>query len=422
MAALPITTSPNITELQSKIVADLCGGNFLVDVTPSTWISTGNLNVQGASVRITNPVGVIIKEYPTSGFDIYPPMSSVDTTAIPLIAGNYQYGTYTVAVRLTDANGDSWIISKTVNICPPDPDNATRKYGCLSATLTANCTTGSLVVLLNNPPNYKGKTFSSQVNDLTLEYPTVSGLEPFETTMGSFSVQLYEGQYKLTGTACVLYSYGDSVYFYVNYKVKCEKIVYCIIDECCVQAKLAELQLRINSDCTQAQKDETASLALNALWLFQLAKLTASCGNDPSDYIADLEKLLGCQCTCNCNERTPVIGNNAAYTFLYRGILTQSGTSAPTAEVSGLNSVIITWTYEGVGSYLGTLSGSFTPLTEDNTFILLNQGYNALSSNNLFVVKAGYVSENTIRIITADVNNVAANSLMFNVPLELSIL
>jgi len=418
----PTTGSPNVTSLDSRIYADMCAGYFYVDTSPTVYISTGNLNVQGASVKITNPVGVVINEYITSGFDIYPPMTSVFSFAIPEIAGNFQYGTYTIDVRLTDANGTSWVISKSVNLCPPDPNNATRKYGCLSATLKGNCNTGNLVVLLNQPPNYKGKAFTSQVNDLQLEYPTASGLDPLDTTHGSFSVQLYEGQYKLTGTSCVLYLYGDSVYFKVNYKVKCEKIIYCIIDECCVQAKLAELQLKVNSDCTQAQKDETNSIAVSALWLFELAKLTAQCGEDPSDYIADLEKLLGCKCTCNCNEGTPVIGDFSSLGFIYRGILTQTGTSAPTAVISDFNSVTVTWSYEGVGSYLGTLSGNFTPLTANNTFVIINMGYNSLSANDIYSIHAGYVSASTIRVITANSSNVAANSLMINVPIELSIL
>lgn len=420
--ATPTPGSPNISELDSRIYANICSGYFLVDVSPSTWIGTGYNSVQGASVKITNPVGVVINNYITSGFDIYPPMTSVFSFAIPQIAGTYQYGTYVIDVRLTDANGDYWVVSKSVNICPPDSNNKTRNYGCLNATIQGNCNTGKLVVLLNQPPNYKGTAFTSQTNDLTLEYPTVSGLSPLETTHSSFSVQLYEGQYKLSGTVCVLYSYGDSVYFYVNYKVKCEKIIYCIIDECCVQAKLTELRLKVNSDCTQQQKDDTFSTMIEATALFQLAKLTASCGEDPSDVIADLEKLLGCQCTCNCNEGTPVIGDYSSLGFIYRGILTQSGTSAPTAVVSDFNTATIVWTYESAGSYLGTISGITATLTEDNTFVVINQGYNSLGSNNIYSIHAGFVSATTIRIITTDISNTPTNSLMFNVPIELSIL
>lgn len=423
MAALPITTSPNITELQSKIVSDLCGGNFLVDVTPSVFIGSGASNVQGASVRITNPVGVIIKEYPTSGFDIYPPMTSVDTTAIPLTAGNYQYGTYTIAVRLTDADGTEYTVTKTVNICPPDPNNTTRKYGCLDMSIKGNCRTGEVVFLLNNPTNYKGTTWSTQVNALTVKYPTASGKTDLTTALGSFSLQLYEGQYQVSGTVCALYSYGDEVYFKVNYKVKCEKTIKCIIDECCVFAKLEELNLKVQSDCTQAQKDETASTIVNALWLKQLADLAGNCGGDPSDYISQLEDILGCQCTCNCNEGVPIIGNFSSDSFLYKAILNQSSTDAPTAIESSLNQVEITWSRTSTGLYVGTLSGTYTPLTAENTFVQINSSsFIQLSPTSQAFIKAGYNSASSIYVRSNDIAGNAADALIKDIPIVLSIL
>ena len=423
MPALPITDSPNITSLDSKITANLCDGNFYVDVTPSVWTGTGYNNVQGASVRITSPTGVVIYDYITSGFDIYPPMTSEVDVPIPKTANVYQYGTYTVDVKLTDADGDTYTVTKSVNICPPDSNNKNRNYACLDATMQGNCLTGEFVVVVDTPPNYKGKATTSQVNDLELEYPTGSGLDPLETAISSFSVQLYEGQYKLTGTVCALYSYGDEIYYKVNYKVKCEKIVYCIIDECCVQAKLQELRMKINSDCTQAQKDATFSKFVEGVALFQLAKLTAQCGKDPSDTIAELEDLLGCQCTCNCNEGTPVIGNYSSNIYLYKAILNQSSTDAPTAVESTLNQVSITWTRTSAGLYIGTLSGTYTPLTEANTFIQINSSSFIQSSpTSQSFIKAGYNSASSIYVRSNDIDGVAADALIKNIPIALSIL
>lgn len=427
MPAVPINDSPNITSLDSRLRISLCDGNFYVDVTPSVFLPGGTSSsggVQGASVQITNPVGVIIDPYPTSGFDIYPPMTSIYSFPIPLIASVYGYGTYTISVRLTDHDGDTYTVTKSVNICPPDPNNKNRNYGCINAILQADCVAGKLLVLLNAPPNYKGTQFTSQVNDLDLEYPTASGLPVLEgITTNAFEVQLYEGQYKLTGTVCALYNYGDEVYFNINYKVKCEKIVYCIIDECCVQAKLAELRLKINSDCTQAQKDETFSIFVEGNALFQFAKLTAQCGEDPSDTIAALEKLLGCQCTCNCNEGTPIIPNYAASGYIYRGILTQVGTAIPTAEIGQFNQVTITWTRTSAGLYIGTLAGTYTPLTEANTFVQINSSSFIQSSPTAqSFIKAGYNSASSIYVRSNDITGAAADALLKDTPIELSIL
>lgn len=310
----------NITSLDSKIVADLCGGNFLVDVTPSVFTAAGLLTsggVQGASVRITNPVGVIFKNYPTSGYDIDLPMTAVVSTPIPLIASNYQYGNYTVDVRLTDDDGTEYTVTKTVNICPPDPNNKTRKQGCMEATINGNCDTGKVIISLKGTPNYKGLYSTSQVNSLEVDFPAAS--TPFTTTYGAFSLALFEGSWKVTGTVCALYSLGDNIYFKVQYKIKCEKVIRCAIDECCVQAKLDELRLKVKSDCTQEEKDTTFSTLLQGLALLKLAKITAKCGYDPSDIIGDMEDLLGCQCSCNCNDNTPIVNNDPVTDYRIEG-------------------------------------------------------------------------------------------------------
>jgi len=486
MPAVPTTGSVNIQSLDSLIIANLCSGYFLVDVSPSVFYAGGTSTsggVQGASVRITNPVGVIFKNYPTSGFDINPPMTEVVSVAIPLIASNYQYGTYIIDVRLTDDDGTTWTVSKSVNICPPDPNNKTRITGCMEATINGNCDTGKVIISLKGTPNYKGVAALSQVNALEVDYP--AGSTPFTTTYGSFSMVLFEGSWVVTGTVCALYLYGDSVYFKVKYKVKCEKVIRCAIDECCVQAKLEELRLKVKSDCTQAEKDTTFSILVEGVALLKLAKLTAKCGFDPSDTIADLEKLLGCVCTCNCNDDVPVINNepvtdyviegcnveetivgltkiytinNYAYRtelgagsdegltvsepvldadnceyvqeivytaptipsaivdFVYRGIVSQSETGIPTASVDSANSVVITWTRDGVGLYTGTLSGTFTPLTQDNTFILMGKTANV-------TIKANWTGASTIQLASSDpATDTPADTLIDHVPLELSIL
>ncbi len=314
-----ITGSNNVAILASKIVADLCAGAFYIDLTPTTWIADGYDNVEGASVRITNPYGVVVKEYPTSGYDIYPPMDGVAGFDVPTQAGNYQYGNYTIEVRLTDSDGTEYTVTKTLNLCQPDANNKTRNYGSLSAQLNGICLDGKLYVIVDTPPNYKGKIVQSQVNDFTLEYPTSSGMDELETDMASFSTYLFEGVYKINGTICALYDLGDYMFVKINYKVKRKKEIYCTIDECCVFAKLSELNLKIKSDCTQAEKDNTASITLDALRLLKTAQLAATCGEDPSDYIADLEALLGCKCTCNCNEGAPIINNNPSKDFNITG-------------------------------------------------------------------------------------------------------
>lgn len=310
---MPGTTtsgSANIALLDSKLIVDLCQGKFFVDITPSVWIAAGYESVLGANVKIVNPAGVIVKPY-GSNYEIAPgltgEMDAVISFNVPTVGGNYMYGTYTVFVQLFDEGGASWIVEKSVTICEPDANYKTRNYGSLSAILKGVCKDGKLFVIVDGVPNYKGKQVTSQVNAFTLTYPTSSGLAVLSTTQGNFTVVLYEGVYKFVGTICALYDFGDNVFVKINYKVKREHDVKCIIDECCFYQQIAALQTTLDSDCSEDEKGHTRAKILQALNYKSLIELAANCGEDPSEFVTSLEDLLGCACTCNCNEGTPII-------------------------------------------------------------------------------------------------------------------
>ena len=315
MPSVQTTGSPNIAILDSRIIASLCDGKFYVDISTSQWIADGKDSVLGANVQITNPQGVVIKPY-GDNYEIAPAfsngMDAVISFDVPTISSNYQYGKYIVDVKLFDADGSSWTVSKTVTICEPAKN---KSYGSLSATLSGSCKDGKLVVITDTVPNYNGKAAESQVNDLTLEFPTSSGVSPLATTIGSFSVVLYEGVYKLTGEICATYNFTDYVFVKIKYKVKREKNIRCLVDECCVFEKLVQLHLRIKTNCTIEEREEVASITVDALRLLKTIQLAADCGEDASDYIEELEKLLKCSCTCNCAEGTPIINTAPARDF-----------------------------------------------------------------------------------------------------------
>ena len=333
MSGVATTGSTSIAILDSKIVASLCDGKFYVDASPSIYIGSGEENVLGANVEILNPYGIVVKPY-GANYEIAPDLSggmdAVIAFNIPTTAGNYQYGKYTVNVKLFDADGNSWVVTKYVTLCVPDKNNKTRNYGSLSAQLNGSCTLGKLFVLVDGVPTYNGAIAESQALTGTLEYPTSSELAPLAITTGNFSVTLFEGVYKLTGEICATYNLGDNVYEKVKYKIKREKNIRCLIDKCCVLAKLVELHQRIGTDCTDEEKSETYSIAVDALRLLEMAELSAHCGEDPSEFISDLEALLGCKCTCNCAEGTPIIGTDPSADVVIEGCNVESSENGNT--------------------------------------------------------------------------------------------
>lgn len=320
--ATTTTGSENIALLDSRIIADTCSGDFLIDISPSVFIASGALNVLGANVRVTNPLGVIIKDFSLSGYDIEggsPPMQDVVEVGIPTEAGNYQYGAYTVLVTLYDADGTQYSITKTIPLSVPNPKNKTKKFGVATATIKGLCKDGKAVIQVTTPQNYRGQIVESLDQEFTLEYPTSSEIDPLVTSLSAFSVPLFEGVYKITGEICATYNLGDNVYVSILYKLKYEKKVACIIDECCVFAQLASLHTELSEDCTEDEKLATASKVLDALRLLKTAQLAGECNEDASDYINDLEALLGCSCSCNCNDGVPIINNAPAKDFLITG-------------------------------------------------------------------------------------------------------
>lgn len=319
MPALNITNSNNIASLDFKETSDLCEGVFIIDLSPTIWISGGASNVLGASVKVTNPYGVVIKYPPTSGYDIYPPMTSAIEVDIPTQASNYQYGNYTVEVYLTDSNGTIYTLSKPVNICAPNPRNKNVNHGSLSATLDGNCVTGKVAVIADTVPTYKGAISDSQVNEFTLKYPTVSERAPEVVTLPIFNAQLFEGEYRFEGTICAHYSLGDNIFANVNYRVKRYKTIRCLLDKSCVAARLAELQNQISQDCTDKEKIATQNTIINALLLLTVIDGLTNDGQDPSDYISQLESVLGCVCTCNCADGTPIIPTVITDDFVIQG-------------------------------------------------------------------------------------------------------
>ena len=323
MPSTTVSGSSNIAVFDLKVIASLCTGQFCLDVTPSTYIGSGKNNLLGVKFKIDDQYGVPVRPYPVSSYDLSPALSAdMDSSVcfnIPTLAGTYKYGTYTVTAELTDADGSKYYVTKKVTICPPNSKDKSKNYGTLSAKIFGSCKDGKLFVIADTVPAYNGKISETQVSDFELRYPTISGLDPIETNQGSFSVQLFEGEYMFSGEICATYNFTDNIYVEVKYKIKKTQNVRCLIDECCVFERLEELNARLKTNCTEAERTATTEIILETLNYLKQIELAAQCGKDATEYIESMEKLLGCTCTCNCAEGTPIINNNPSKDFLIEG-------------------------------------------------------------------------------------------------------
>lgn len=307
MPGTVIITSPNISYLASKTIANVCAGQFIIDASPSTFIGAGAANVLGIKVQITNPYGVVIKSY-GSTYNIVPPNTGNFSYNIPTQAGKYQFGIYNISLELTDADNAKYYSTQTVNVCSYTKDN----YPCDERLqLIASCKNGTLTILVAEPPVFKGQYAQSKTQEWTLDYPTASGLEPLVSTNSNWSVQLFPGVYKISGTVCATYNMGDNFLLSLPYNATVEKNVKCVLDYSCIYPRIAQLNENLNNDCSEAQKQYYISLTFDALRYLRFAELANEAGEDASPYIVELEKLLGCTCSCDCSG-SPIVNGTPA--------------------------------------------------------------------------------------------------------------
>lgn len=343
-----ITTSSNLTLLESRIFANVCIGQFTIDLSPSVFLGSGASSVLGARVQITNPYGVVIKAYGSGAYDIVPPMTAAYEIDIPTQASKIQYGVYTIAVKLVDAGGTEYVVTKTVNVCTYTSDS----HPCDERLrVVADCKNGKLSVALAEPPVFKGKFADSMTHSIDVTYPTASGLADFTTTYQNFNLALFQGVYLFEVEVCATYDMGDNVYLQLPYTVSLEKNVKCLLDYTCIYPAIKRLHDKIDSNCSQKDKDNYASIALSAVFALQTAEMANLAGEDASTYISDLEELLGCQCTCDCSG-SPIVNGEPA------GDVTVEG-CAVTSTVVGLTKV---FTIDSRNYYL-TLDDSQNILT-----------------------------------------------------------
>jgi hypothetical protein len=130
-------------------------------------------------------------------------------------------------------------------------------------------------------------------------------------------------------------------------------------------------------------ESKTAANARTALGLGTLATVTPTGTPDGTKFLRD------------DNSWQAASGGGVAYD-LYAAIISQSGTSAPTATVlqNDLSGAVV-WTRFDVGVYVGTLSSAF-PANK----VIVTYGYDFQGSATL--VFGGRTGNNTIQLMTAD--------------------
>jgi len=301
MPAQVITNSTKVSSLDFKVVFDQNTGLIYVDVLPTTWIGGGASTVLGAKVKILTPTGSILKDY-GGGYDIAPPMTSVFSVVYPKALSKYMTGTFKIFVKLFDGT-NTYELEKQRLVCD-------LKSDAISGYIKADCSAGKALASLYATPAYQGLMPESNVYALKYYYPSVSEVAPETMTRPMFEVTAYAGENKLSGTVVGAYNFGDNVFVKVKYTVSITKKIRCSFNLCGAFQCLEALYKQRDS-CSGAQQAAANEAINQATFLITIISVgqQATCDEDVSDYIDQLEQLLGCDCGCEIGEgfsRTPV--------------------------------------------------------------------------------------------------------------------
>lgn len=291
-----ITNSANISMLESSIVFDLHEGKIKVDLLKSSWIGAGATNVSGAKIKVENlTTGFTIKDY-ANAYDIVPPMTSVFEMSMPKTGKIYQYGDYRVSVTLFDGALQHELV-KEANVCGPKGSNITNA-GKIKSEIKADCNAGKALVYQEQPPAYQGLLSQSVDFDYDFYYPSSSGVSPAPINYIPFEVQVFQGENELRGNTIATYEIDEEVFVRVPYDGTRVKNVRCQFSLCDAFRKVEMLIQRLQTCDTNEAESVRADLD-SAFKLIVLVQLGQDAGEDVSDYIEDLEQLVGCSCDCD---------------------------------------------------------------------------------------------------------------------------
>ncbi len=149
----------------------------------------------------------------------------------------------------------------------------------------------------------------------------------------------------------------------------------------------------------------------------------------PDPYVGKIKGDTEFARLAHLNDLVDQVNNNSGSTYkVYTGLMSQTGTNAPTVNILENTIGNIVWTYSGVGSYQGALTGAF-PSGKVFFYMAPSASYNSgpqIYSNEIRVIASPSPNliflDNIKLVLTAGVFTSSGNSNNFtNVPIEIRV-
>ena len=332
MPSIPVN-SANISTFSWATSINIYQRTITFDTSSTVYVGSGGLNVLGIAFSLQDSVGLELMGVDWTNPQIIPSVSQtyiLDISSFPI---NFLFQNYQFIGYIKDANGTVYQtlpILKT--ICQP-PQITDSGYVPGTFQVLADCINNILTVKEFTLLIYNNQAPISVTKSGTLYYPqgTIAPITFTNTPLDNN--QVYTGQSVIKCTTVATYDLGDNITVLVSYvtdqsfPITCGNFLGSIT--CCTSATynkyLSNCENAVGKYALQ-QYNSVVPVILNGL-------LKEINGQDASDEVAQIKKMLNCDCGSSSvgqNEITPT--NPAVNSIVLIGV---GGTTIPSATISG---------------------------------------------------------------------------------------
>jgi hypothetical protein len=303
--------SSNVIQFGFSTTFDLENGKIIFDITEYTIYAPGGIgNVVGVNFEVVDPAGSQLSVIDFPNVDINP-NEGPQTYEVALNNSPSMYGYYYIRGVLQEVDGRQFGIELKKNVCKPEG----IKDGVVPGKFkdTVDCTIPRISISEVTNMVYQSKNPQEVVKNGVLYYPpgTLPALAfdytPFEV-IGSGNV--YTGDYTVRNKSIAEYDLGELVSVKVTYNTTHKFSVTCNDRLCELLCCVEKLQQVATEQCdTAVGVDARKKLSAATIPLLSLIA-KEKCGQDASDLVTSVAKMLGCDCSCDASlnvEPKPII-------------------------------------------------------------------------------------------------------------------
>jgi hypothetical protein len=405
--SLPITTSPDITNLNFDVLYDISGGTPSIVLTnTSIGNPSGTTNLANCNwwYVVTDPNGTFIHE----GTVGTPDVTAANWITLTLPAGDWPtpFGTppygqivfscslpYRTTLYVQDSVGSIFSLTKATTICRPNgsTERTRGNFGAADAFAETKCNIAKIYATDKTNYTYQGRIGIASTSTWKLAYPMdANGNIPAPVVVTNRATVIFPVGYSAKGYQLNLstfstYDMGDGTSIKIQYKFDKVFAVYCNIDLCQLVCEIDKLYKLLPTKCGTVENTEVKDKLLRINTLLGQCFIGINqplCGIDVPALIEEIKKIGGFTCNCGTSGGINAIGvtdGDITLTAVTTGAITASFTNVgnnytlnlavPGSTAGTLQNVTDNGNTTTNDMIVGNVSGAHTTLGDDQILI-----------------------------------------------------